>query len=294
VNQSFAKAASSLAYTLSAYFKPGTVNIVRLQIGETNAFAIGAAVEFNVATGAISTAAAAIGAGFTAISASITPAFNGYYRLVLNATSTAVATLAVSVGHNAAAVNTNTIIGWGAQLEQSLFATSYIPTTTTAVTRNGDQLTYPSAGNALAAAGVLYVETSLTPGDTGTLVAAAISDGTVNNRVTIFNSAPGGNAGYRVTSGGVAQLANTGVNAYPAAGTVAKQAIRWSAADAAAYLNGVLDRATGAGIAPPAALTQINAGVSETGTGSQPGGTNRNIKVWTASNSDQFMQRATN
>lgn len=35
------------------------------------------------------------------------------------------------------------IYAWGAQLEQSSFASSYIPTTTATVTRNADLLTYP-------------------------------------------------------------------------------------------------------------------------------------------------------
>lgn len=48
---------------------------------------------------------------------------------------------------------------WGGMLERnSTFASTYIPTTTVAVTRNADVLTYPSNGNVLGASGWAYAE----------------------------------------------------------------------------------------------------------------------------------------
>jgi hypothetical protein len=49
----------------------------------------------------------------------------------------------------------------GPQLEQAAFSSSYIPTTTVAVTRNLDTLTYPTAGNVLGTAGSAYAEFTL-------------------------------------------------------------------------------------------------------------------------------------
>lgn len=53
---------------------------------------------------------------------------------------------------------TGSLVIYGAQLEAASFASSYIPTTTAAVTRNADVLTYPSAGNADSAEGSFYAE----------------------------------------------------------------------------------------------------------------------------------------
>lgn len=54
--------------------------------------------------------------------------------------------------------NGDAIDVWGAQYETAAFASSYIPTTTVAVTRNADVLTYASAGNVLGVTGTSYVE----------------------------------------------------------------------------------------------------------------------------------------
>ena len=50
------------------------------------------------------------------------------------------------------------IDAWGIQIENQPFASSYIPTTTTAVTRNRDQLTFNSAGNFVNAKGSAAVQ----------------------------------------------------------------------------------------------------------------------------------------
>jgi uncharacterized protein (TIGR02145 family) len=50
------------------------------------------------------------------------------------------------------------VYAWGGQLESASFASSYIPTTTASVTRNGDVLTYPNTGNANNTVGSAYAE----------------------------------------------------------------------------------------------------------------------------------------
>jgi hypothetical protein len=55
---------------------------------------------------------------------------------------------------------TGTSVCYGAQLEAGSFASTYIPTTTVAVPRNADVLTYPFAGNASDTVGSAYAEVS--------------------------------------------------------------------------------------------------------------------------------------
>lgn len=65
------------------------------------------------------------------------------------------------------AAGTELLGAWGMQLEAASFASSYIPTTTVAVQRNADVLTYASAGNISGTQGSVYAEiTTATPAGT--------------------------------------------------------------------------------------------------------------------------------
>ncbi len=84
---------------------------------------------------------------------------------------------------------TSSIFVWGAQVEASPIATSYIPTTTASVTRNKDDISLTGASDLIGQSeGTLYVEVDwrLTTGTTQEILYA--SDGTGNNRVTLNKS----------------------------------------------------------------------------------------------------------
>lgn len=143
VRQSLTVAVST-TYTVSVYLQAAENSWCYITLGGTGA---GGYSTFNLTTGALGSLSAGI------VSRSITAAANGFYRV------TVVVTTGGAVGSNyvefsTAATDTIGITSttggtyaWGAQLETGSIATSYIPTTTVAVTRNVDLDSYATSGN---------------------------------------------------------------------------------------------------------------------------------------------------
>ena len=77
---------------------------------------------------------------------------------------------------------------WGAQLEESPIATSYIPTTTGAVTRLKDDIYLTSASSLIGQTeGTLFIEVDWQGESVQNQHLLEVSDGTANNRIIILN-----------------------------------------------------------------------------------------------------------
>ena len=135
--------AAGTTYTLSCFIKAGShTSALFLMPAAWFADALIRTVTFNLATGIVS----AVG-GVTA-SGAITPAGNGWYRCSITATPDTAAlggyqiARTMTVGDGVALQ----YYVWGAQFEVGSYVTSYIPTTTVAVTRARDSLSITAPG----------------------------------------------------------------------------------------------------------------------------------------------------
>ena len=208
--------AAAATYTYSVYAKIGEYNRVRLLVRDSASAANNASVIVSLVDGTITTAAAAAGT-FTGASATVIAAGNGFYRVSLTLTSTGASSLLARafVDDSVATTGNGTsgIFLWGAQLELGAFATSYIPTVASQVTRTADQCTivapmfapwYNQTQGTLLAEGTIFgLNVTAASG------IAALSNGTSAENTAMFRSGGANNLTGEMRDGGVTQATFT-------------------------------------------------------------------------------------
>ena len=222
-------------YTLSFYVKANTRNWVYITmfdgIADRGAF-------FNVSTGVVGN----IDSGVTA---SIQSVGNGWYRCIVTATNLAVFSsscqLATANGTRIyTGDGTSGLFIWGAQLELGAYATTYIPTQATSVTRIADSLTGNNIytnGLITAAGGTWFLELrnniSYSRDAIGAIwVGDNSTSSTLGNALNIRNG-----GGGRLQLGKTVSSVFTSL--YTTTTDTTKIAIKWNGSTADIFINGV-------------------------------------------------------
>ena len=227
---------TATAYNFSCYVKAAERNFAFLYHTQTNA-----AVSVNLSTGATGQPSGTV----APTSSSVTPVGNGWYRINMTVTATAasnffgvyVADTLTSVSY--AGTAGSGIYVWGAQLEAGAFATSYIPTVASTVTRSADVATmtgtnfsswYNQTQGTFVVGADAFVDNSTIP-----YRPYGASDGTLSNIISGYiYTAKWGASGL---VGGVFQFDLSRVGSY-AANIPAKSALAYAANDFAFTVAG--------------------------------------------------------
>lgn len=261
------KPAAATTYTYSVYGKAAGLNRLRLFIHQSGNTANRATAIISLIDGSVTSIGPA--GTFTAATATVTNVGNGWYRCCLTFTSSTETALIARVYPSDSTITTGDgtsgILLSGAQLEVGAFATSYIPTTATKVTRTADNAiatALPFASWYATGGGTLIAEVipQLTNGANRFI--ATMSDGTTSNRAAMFK-ASGGNAGFRAASGGTA--GNPTAPATQLTGNVTHK-IAITFAPGTNNVNGAVDGVLGTAstlAAMPVGLNSIRFGTNE-------------------------------
>ena len=174
----------NLAYAFSVFAKAGTSDEIALVVSDETAVADRLDVTFSVTAGVIAVDTETVGSGYVVDHGS------GWYRLVgLIPVNTVVGAnthrMRIYPAGTTGTPTSEYAHFWGAQFEAGSFASSYIPTTTAAVQRTIDQVSYDTA--AIFGTGAITVYGLITP---------AWEGADEDNNHYVFDSRAAGNGAY--------------------------------------------------------------------------------------------------
>lgn len=213
--------------------------------------------------------------------ATIEPAGNGWYRCIVTATTagnmgsvigTWIEPLPAGqlVQASYAGDGTSGTLVYGAQLEAGSFASSYIPTVASQVTRSADVPTMTGTDFSSwfnGTAGTIYVEAEYYAGAGSNIGGFSANSGSVggNNLIGIGSGSPATNARSFIYNGTTTEFSNS-VTGGGATGAVVKQAVAYATNDAVVCANGVLS-AVDTAVTLPTGLNQARIGAGSAGGG---------------------------
>jgi len=242
--------------TFSVYLKKGEIEFIFLRIGLSGAIV-------NLNNGAISQITAGI-------VASSVDAGNGWYRFIITkAASIANEVLRINLNQTATFTDfigngTDGAFIWGAQYEVGAYATTYIPTTTAAVTRLADLAEKTGVSSLIGQSqGTFFIECNVRA-FAEVVALFALSDGTSLNRIRARRTAAQTITLERNLSGQSDQTVN--FTSVPTSGSI-KAAFAWSTAanGFAVYINGTGNSSSSALPMFTNQLSRISVGTLQTG-----------------------------
>jgi len=257
---------SNSTNTFSVFLKRGNTDWIRFVIWDSVANTNRISAWVNLSTGALG-ATVVNGGTSTGGTASITNFGNGWYRVTLSGAVNNAAVLLNCLFSSAASdgvttrVNGATFYAWGAQTEAGAFATSYIPTVASTVTRTADVavMTGTNFSNWYNASQGAFVVESLSCAAVGARfvsVSQTTSGLTADN--TIYMDAQANIRGV-VFSGSTA-VAAMAAGARPARGTLTRASLAYALNNYGVSLNGATPVTDVSGALPVVANNQLEIG----------------------------------
>lgn len=253
LNQTVTGTTNTNAYTVSVFAKADTRTRLYVAQVEGATFVRQGNAVFDLSAGTVVSATTGLN-GATGGSATIQNVGNGWYRctytLTLGGTDTSILfdfqLVSTGTTNNYTGDGTSGLFLWGAQLEAGAFPTSYIPTTTTGLTRNADVASVNTLSPWYnATEGTLFGEVSYYGqliGSAAETNAFGLDDGTSTNlmRLRIVRDLSSPQADVTVVASSVNQMDTIGLQ--PAvANTVYKRALAYALNNAIPCINGSLD-----------------------------------------------------
>ena len=231
---------SGTAYAISVYVKPKSSNTFAL-----TSFTQAGQARFDLSTGTV------VSATGIASNATITNVGNGWYRCACLFTASATASNNIGYGDYIATSTGDIFTLWGAQLEAGSFATSYIPTVASQVTRAADVAVMTGTNFSSwynQTEGTVYADVISCAANNIPQVTAQFSDGSSLNRIVTRRNASGYIAtavvDNNVTQGDISVTSNIAGNAEYKTATGIK------AASSAIAVNGSLGGSITTGTIP--------------------------------------------